>query len=196
MLLARTARSVGGVPFVAPARARGSRRAARRGTPCRPARGCRGSIRRPLRQDDLQVREALEDPAHQPVDAGHHRVEAVQRDEHGRRRVVRRRHQPRRAPDVHAHAGRPPRSATAHSGSQWSVWTDGRPEHGRVLGERDRLRALGDHPLELGHGEVDVVQRQDRRAEEARAVASRTTRRAGSRCTSGGTRARGRGPSR
>ena len=119
-----------------------------------------------LREDDLEIREAVEDPAHQPVDARHHGVQAVEGHEHGGGRVVRRRHEARRAADVHAHRDlgfvrdRPERIPVLRVHRRQA-------QHGRVLGERDRLGALGEHPFELGDGGVDVVQRQDRGAEEA-----------------------------
>ena len=145
------------------ARSPRSPRAACRGRPCRPARAMYGiQPAPPSDRITLRPREPLEHPAHQPVDAGHHRVQAVERDQHGGRRVVRRRHQARRAADVHAHRDPRLRRRLAQSGSQWSVWTDGRPSTVGFSENAIALRALGDDAVELGDRRVDVVQRQDR----------------------------------
>ena len=122
---------------------------------------------RALGQGDLQVREAHEVAAEEPVEqraglVGRRRVG----HERERRHVGGRADEVRRRADVHRDARSRCRRTPGSTGSQKSVWIDGRPSLVGFSEKAIDLAAEGGGALDLGGGGRRVPQRDDHHRDE------------------------------
>ena len=76
----------------------------------------------------------------------------------------------------------PSSTSARHIGSQCVVVEARVAERGRVLGERDRVAALGRDAADLVGAQLGVPQHRQRHRDDAPGIACRTTRRCASRC--------------